>query len=206
MKVILLQDVDNLGDEGDIVAVKNGYGRNYLIPQGLAQMATKSAVKARQEEARQQVRKRAQMRENAEAVRQQLEQTEVVVEAKVGEENRIFGTVTPQQVALKLAMQGFNFERRQVTLSEDIRVIGVYTAHIKLFTDVIADVKVRVVPEGGEQPAANTTEETDAAPAEAAPADATTDEAPTAEAAPAEAPADESAPDEAAEKTETDAA
>lgn len=163
MKVILIQDVDNLGVEGDIVEVKNGYGRNFLIPQGLALMATKGAVKARQEEMRQQSRKRAQMKDDAEALKKQLEGEELVIEVKVGEENRIFGTVTPQQVALKLALEGYQIDRRNITISEDIRVIGVYTAHVKLHTDVVAPVKLRVVPEGGEVPVAE--------PAEAAPAD-----------------------------------
>ena len=148
MQVILLQDVDNLGEEGEIVTVKAGYGRNYLIPQGMARMATKGAVKARREEMRQQVRKRAQQQQNAEELKKQLEQTEVVVEAKVGEENRIFGTVTSQQVALKLAAQGFHIDRRDIELSEDIRLIGVYTAEVKLHPEVTAQLKVRVIPEG----------------------------------------------------------
>lgn len=147
MQVILLQDVDNLGDEGDIVSVKNGYGRNYLIPQGIAQLATDGAVRARREEMKQQARKRAQMKEDAEEVKKQLESTEVLVLAKVGEENRIFGTVTPQQIAVKLAQEGFNIDRRDITIEEDIRVIGVYTAKVRLHTDVTADLKVRVEPE-----------------------------------------------------------
>ncbi|MDX1545348.1 MAG: 50S ribosomal protein L9 [Rhodothermales bacterium] len=149
MKVILLQDVEKLGEEGEIVTVKAGYGRNYLIPQGIARLATDGVVKARREEIRQQARKRAQREADAVALKKQLEGTEVVVEARVGEENRIFGTVTPQQVALKLATQGFEIDRRQIELAEDIRVIGIYTAHVKLHTNVVADLKVRVIPEGG---------------------------------------------------------
>jgi large subunit ribosomal protein L9 len=147
MQVILLRDIDNLGDEGDIVTVKDGYGRNYLIPQGIAQLATEGAVRARREERRQQARKRAQMQEDAKEMKKQLENTEVLVLAKVGEENRIFGTVTSQQVAVKLAQQGFNIDRRDITIDEDIRVIGVYTAQVKLHPDVTADLKVRVEPE-----------------------------------------------------------
>ncbi|HMB89242.1 MAG TPA: 50S ribosomal protein L9 [Rhodothermales bacterium] len=159
MKVILLQDVDNLGEEGEIVTVKPGYGRNYLIPKGQALIATKGAVKARHEEMRQQARKRAQAKDDAEALKQQIEQGEVVVEAKVGEENRIFGTVTSQQVAVKLALQGYNIDRRNIELLEDIRMIGVYTANVKLHSDVTAQLKVRVVPEGGE--AADTSDAAD---------------------------------------------
>ncbi len=163
MKIILLEDVDSLGAEGDIVTVKAGYGRNFLIPKGLARVATKGAVKARHEEMRQQVRKRAQEKDNAEELKKQLEGTEIVVEARVGEENRIFGTVTAQQVAVKLALQGFDVDRRDVTLSEDIRVIGVYSADVKLFAGVHAQLKVRVVREGQpDEVAGDETEEAEA--------------------------------------------
>ncbi len=196
MKVILLQDVDNLGSEGEVVTVKDGFGRNYLIPKGWARMATKGAIKARQEEMRQQVRKRAQQREGADLLKRELEKVEVVVEARVGEENRIFGTVTPQQVSEKLVGHGFSIDRRHIRLNEDIRLIGVYTATVKVYAEVEAQVKVRVVPEGGVEaaPAAESAPATEAA--------ADTEAAPAAEAAPAtevvssaeSAPVAESAP------------
>jgi large subunit ribosomal protein L9 len=180
MKVILLQDVDNLGEEGEIVTVKPGFGRNFLIPQGQALIATKGAVKARHEEMRQQSRKRAQAKDDAVALKEQLEKTELVIEAKVGEENRIFGTVTSQQVAVKLALQGFNIDRRNIELNEDIRMVGVYTADVKVFSDVHAQVKVQVIPEGGEvADAIDAAPETAEAPKEAAAeAPGTTKEAP----------------------------
>ena len=148
MKVILLNDVKNLGSEGDVVSVKNGYGRNWLIPQGLAQMATPGVVRALEDQMRQQARRRAQERNNAEEIRNQLESVVVNVEAKVGAENRIFGTITPQQVALGLALQGFNIDRRTITLNEDIKVLGEYKATIKLHTEVHAELSVHVVPAG----------------------------------------------------------
>ena len=149
MKLILLQDVENLGEEGEIVTVKGGFGRNYLIPQRLAVMATAGAVRARKEEMRQVSRKRAQQKEGAEAVAKELEEMEVVVTAKVGEENRIFGTITAQQVAVALNTRGFDVDRRNVELSEDIRMIGVYPATVKLHPEVKATFKVRVMPESG---------------------------------------------------------
>lgn len=147
MKVILKQDVENLGAEGEIVTVKAGYGRNYLIPQGLAAMATAGSIKAQQEVRRQQSRKRAQEKEGAERVKEQLENTEVLVVAKVGEENRIFGTVTAQQLAVRLSDQGFHIDRRTIELDEEIRVIGVYAATIKLHPEVKARLTVRVEPD-----------------------------------------------------------
>ena len=78
---------------------------------------------------------------------------------KVGEENRIFGTVTSQQVAVKLALQGYNIDRRNIEMVEDVRMVGVYTANVKLHTDVVAQLKVRVVPEGGEAASTSTEDE-----------------------------------------------
>lgn len=146
MQVILLKEVEKLGEEGEIVSVKNGYGRNYLIPQGLARLATPGAIKAQKEEERQASRKRLQEKENAEQLAAEMANMELVVTAKVGEENRIFGTVTSQQVALQLATKGIQIDRRKIELDEDIKVIGVYTASVKLHPKVTATVKVRVEP------------------------------------------------------------
>lgn len=143
-----MNDVKNLGNEGDVVSVKNGYGRNWLIPQGLAQMATPGVVRALEDQMRQQARRRAQERNNAEEIRNQLENVVVKVEAKVGAENRIFGTITPQQVALGLALQGFKIDRRTVTLNEDIKVLGEYKATVKLHAEIHAQLSVHVVPAG----------------------------------------------------------
>jgi large subunit ribosomal protein L9 len=146
MKVILLQDVDNLGAEGDIVTVKDGYGRNFLIPQGLALMATTGTVKARQEEQRQAAHKISQQKGSAEELAKRLAQEEIVITARVGEENRIFGSITNQQIATALKEKGIDLDRRKIALDEDIRVIGVYTASIRLHPEVVAEVKVRVEP------------------------------------------------------------
>lgn len=149
MKLILLQDVENLGDEGDIVTVKDGYGRNYLIPQGLASVASQGAVRHREEIRRQRSRKIAKAREDAQSLKQALEKTKVVVAAKTGEENRIFGTVTSQQVAVELSKQGFEIDRKNIEIDEEIRMIGVYTATVSLHKGVEANVKIEVIPESG---------------------------------------------------------
>lgn len=147
MKVILLQHVDHLGDEGEIHEVADGYGRNYLIPQGKARMATEGAIRQVQEEDRQAARKRAQKKEDAEVVAQDLEDMQVVFTAKVGEEDRIFGTVTTQQIAVELANRGFDIDRRDIELSEEIRHIGTYTAMVQVHSDVTARLSVQVIPE-----------------------------------------------------------
>ncbi|HEX7070150.1 MAG TPA: 50S ribosomal protein L9 [Rhodothermales bacterium] len=147
MKLILKEDVEKLGEAGDVVTVKDGFGRNYLIPRGLARIATPGSIKAHEEEKRQQSRRLARKKEEALEVARQLEATEIPIQVKVGEENRIFGTVTSQQIATELTGRGFEVDRRKIELSEDIRVIGVYTASVKLHPEVTAQVKIRVIPE-----------------------------------------------------------
>ena len=151
MQVILLKDVEHLGQEGEVHEVADGYGRNYLIPQGMARMATEGAIKQVQEERRQARRKKVQEREDAEQVAEELADMELVFTAKVGEENRIFGTVTTQQIAVELDKRGFEVDRRDIELDEDIRYVGLYTASVKLHPDVEQRVKVRVIPESGDE-------------------------------------------------------
>ena len=146
MKVILKEDIPKLGDLGDIVTVKNGYGRNYLIPQKLAVQATPSAIREHEELMKQASRKLAKRKDELTVLAAELEKVEVAVQAKVGEENRIFGTVTPTQVAVQLGKQGFDIDRRRIDMVEEIKVIGVYTALIRLSSEISANVKVRVEP------------------------------------------------------------
>ncbi|MCH8122908.1 MAG: 50S ribosomal protein L9 [Bacteroidetes bacterium] len=147
MKVLLLQDIEDLGEAGEIISVKNGYGRNYLIPRGLVRLATSSVVKAWEEERRQKARKLAKHQEDAEVLAKEIEALELVITAKVGEENRIFGTITSQDIAQALAGHGIMVDRKQIQLEDDIRVLGVYTASAKIHPEVTAEVKVRVDPE-----------------------------------------------------------
>jgi len=147
MKVILLQEVENLGEEGEIVSVKNGYGRNFLIPRGMARLATKGAVKAWEEERRQASRKIAKRKEDAEELKRIIESLDVVVFAKVGEEGRIFGSVTTQNVADGLAAQGVDIDKKKIEINEEIRMIGVYSGTVKIHGDVSADVTIKVEPE-----------------------------------------------------------
>jgi large subunit ribosomal protein L9 len=147
MKVILLKNVDNLGEEGAVVTVKDGYGQNFLIPNGAARLATKNAIKAQQEEIRQASRKLSKKKDDALALSKQMASVEVVIQAKAGEENRIFGSVTTQHIADGLASLGFAVDRRKIELDEDIRLLGVYTAKVKIHAEVEAEVKVRVEAE-----------------------------------------------------------
>lgn len=147
MKILLLQDVENLGHEGDIVTVRDGYGRNYLIPGRMAVLASDSVVRHQEEIVRQRARKIAREIGDAERVKEQLEAAKVVIAAKVGQENRIFGTVTPTQIAEALGQQGFRIDRKHIAPDEDIRMLGVYTATVHVRKNVSASLKVEVVAE-----------------------------------------------------------
>lgn len=147
MKVILKEDLVNLGLAGQVVDVKAGYGRNFLIPRGFAVVANKSNTLRYAEEVRQQAHKLEAKRKDAEALAARLSSLELVIKMPVGEENRLFGTVTTQQVADALSAKGVDIDRRKITLSEEIRLTGVYPAHVKIHPEHIAEIKIVVEPD-----------------------------------------------------------
>ena len=146
MKVILKEDLSNLGSAGEVVEVKPGYARNYLIPQGLAYLASAASVR-RLEEERKQTEERAR-REYLEARRRasQLEGKRLVFHARAGEEGKLFGSVTNADVADRLNEQGLDFQidRRWIHLEEPLRQLGEFAVPVRLHTDVTVDVEVRV--------------------------------------------------------------
>lgn len=147
MKVILTADHDTLGLKGDVVDVKPGYGQNFLIPRQMAVVATKSTLKRYAEERRQAAHKVEAARGNAEKLAAKLDGTEVLIPVRTGEEDRIFGTITNQQVADELATMGYEIDRRKITISEDIRTTGEYSATVRVHPEITSEVKIRVVPE-----------------------------------------------------------
>ncbi len=148
MEIILKQDIQNLGNKDDIVAVKDGFARNYLIPKGLAMRATKSAKKMIEEVAKQRARKEEKERENAEAIAKKLEKVSLSISTKTSSKGKIFGSVTNLQIAEKLQDKGFGIDRKQVTISEDpIKEIGNYTAEVQLHKDVVVTINFEVVSE-----------------------------------------------------------
>ena len=147
MKLILREDVDKLGESGDIVEVKAGYGRNYLIPQGKAMMATEGALK-RVERMKEQAERRAELTvERAQDMAERLETTSVTIPVEVGEEERIHGSVTTQDIADALAEREINIDKRKITLDQEIKTLGEYTATINLISEIKAQIKVWVVKE-----------------------------------------------------------
>lgn len=147
MKLILREDVSKLGDSGDIVEVRAGYGRNYLIPQGKAMMATEGALK-QVERMKESAARRAEVTvENAQAMAERLETASVTIPVSVGEDERIHGSVTNQDVADALAERDINIDKRKITLDQDIKTLGEYTATVNLISEIKAEVKVWVVKE-----------------------------------------------------------
>ena len=145
MEVILRQAVENLGHPGDVVTVSNGYARNYLLPRGVAFQATEgnkkriSLEKARLEAAE------GQRRSSAEEIAKKLEEVSITFAARVGEEGKLFGSVTTGDIADQLAAQGFTIEKRLIDLHEPIKALGVYRVPIKLHADVKPEIKVWVI-------------------------------------------------------------
>ena len=146
MKVILTQDVKNLGYKDDVVVVKDGYGRNYLIPKGMAKLATEGALKMLAEDIRQREFKIEKLRKDAEVIAGKLNGTTVKVVTKAGASGKIFGSVTGLQIANALKDQGYDVDRRKIAV-DDIKNLGTYSADINLFKDITASVTVEVVSE-----------------------------------------------------------
>ena len=149
MEIILKEDVINLGYKNDLVKVKDGYGRNYLIPQGKAVIATESAKKVLAENERQRAHKLAKIKADAEAQAAKLNGVKVSISAKVNEDGTIFGGVGAAQVAEALAAKGFEVDRKAI-VAETVKAVGEYKATINLHKEVKAEVAFEVVAEAAE--------------------------------------------------------
>ncbi|QQL49643.1 50S ribosomal protein L9 [Mucilaginibacter ginkgonis] len=147
MDVILKQDVKNLGEKDDIVKVKPGYGRNFLIPQGVAILATESARKVLAENLKQAQFKQDKIRKDADALATQLENVKLTIGAKAGESGKIFGAINTIQVADALKKQGFDVDRRRITFDQEPKMVGEYTANLNLHKEVKVKVPFEVVAE-----------------------------------------------------------
>jgi len=147
MEIILKKDYENLGKAMEIVNVKDGYARNFLIPNDIAVIATESNKKRIAETKRMYEKKEAKLRADAAELAKKIEQTPCTIAVKVGEEEKIFGSVTSQDIAEFLKKEDFSVEKRFVKLEEPIKQLGVYTVEISLHKGVDAKLKVWVVKE-----------------------------------------------------------
>ena len=148
MEIILVQDLERLGNADDIITVKDGYARNYLIPQKRAIAATPTAKKVLAENIKQRAHKESKLREEAQAIAEKLVNKKIKIGAKVSTSGKIFGSVNTIQLAEAINKKGFEIDRKQIKLPGDsIKEVGTYTADVKLYKDVIVSIDFDVVGE-----------------------------------------------------------
>ena len=147
MELILLEDVANLGFKDDIVTVKNGYGQNYLIPQGMAKLATPSAKKMLAEELKQRANKLAKIKADAQAVADSLKDVTLQLSAKAAENGAIYGSISTKDIAEALDKKGFDIDKKKISLNTAVKALGGYTATVKLHREVSVEIPLTVVAE-----------------------------------------------------------
>ena len=148
--ILLREDVDALGGRGEIVKVKAGYARNYLLPQGLATLATKGTVKQIEQERAALLKRASEEKATAELQKEQMGTIELAFERKAGEGGTLFGSVTSMDIAEALQAKGYEIDRRRIALREAIKETGEYTVNVKLHREVVLQVPITVTAEGGE--------------------------------------------------------
>ena len=145
MKVLLKNDVPKIGRKGELLEVKEGYARNFLIPNGLAVEATGGTMKQYEEDKKAQERRKAKEKEDAQALAARIKGTTLTLRHKAGEEGRLFGSITSAEISEALKQKGFDIDRKHVILDEPIRLVGSHEVKIKLHTEVTASLHVEVV-------------------------------------------------------------
>jgi large subunit ribosomal protein L9 len=157
-KILLREDIENLGGRGEVVKVKSGYARNYLLPQGMATLATKSNMHQIEREREALLKKAAGERSTAEAQAAQMGGISLSFERRAGENGTLFGSVTTMDIAEALRGKGYEIDRRRIVMKDAIKETGDYTVSVKLHREVALQIPVSVTPEGGAPVAAPATE------------------------------------------------
>jgi large subunit ribosomal protein L9 len=147
MRIILRQDIETLGNIGDIVNVKPGYARNYLIPNQMAYFATEGAINKIEQEKKQYLVKMAEVKSTAEKLAEKFDELQVTIAMKVGEEGKLYGSVTTQMISSELALQGYEIDKRDITIVDPIKTLGVFQVKVKLHPEVAANLRVWVISE-----------------------------------------------------------
>jgi len=147
MKIILREDVQNVGVAGTVVSVRDGYARNFLIPRNFAIPATSNNIKTFEHEMRIAEIRRAKRRKDAETLKAKLERISCSISKKVGEQDKLFGSVTTHDIEKAFAAEGHQVDKKDILLTEPIKALGVYTVPVRIFDDVVANTKVWVVKE-----------------------------------------------------------
>ena len=145
MEIILLSDVENLGESGDVVTVKPGFARNKLIPQGLALRASNRNIAIASEKNRVAEAKLDRENQAMNALAKKLSKVEITIEVKVGDEEKMFGSITNKDIHKELMDKGFELERSQITIKDPIKTLGIYHIQVKVSKDIVSDVKLYVI-------------------------------------------------------------
>jgi large subunit ribosomal protein L9 len=144
MKVLLKQDVAKIGKKGELLEVKEGYARNFLIPNGLAVEASGGALKQLEEEKKAQDRRKLKEKEEAQALAEKIGNVSLVLRHKAGDEGRLFGSITSSEIAEGLKQKGFEVDKKKIVLDDPIRLVGDYTVKLKMHPEVSATINVQV--------------------------------------------------------------
>ena len=161
VKLILVESIHRLGEAGDLVSVKPGFARNFLLPQGKALLATESRVKEFEHKRRIAEEKAAKEQKDLEAVKQRLEALKIEIGARAGESGKLFGSVTAAQIADKVEAAGLKIDRRRIDLREPIKEVGEHKVSVRLLRELVASLTIVVVAEGGPSPEEEPEEEID---------------------------------------------
>ena len=159
VKLILVESIHRLGEAGDLVSVKPGFARNFLLPQGKALLATESRVKEFEHKRRIAEEKAAKEQKDLEAVKKRLEALKIEIGARAGESGKLFGSVTAAQIADKVEAAGIKIDRRRIDLREPIKEVGEHKVSVKLLRELVAQLSINVVAESGPAPEEETPEE-----------------------------------------------
>jgi large subunit ribosomal protein L9 len=151
MKIILQKDVDELGFEGDIIEVARGYARNYLIPKGIAVEATPQNIKAFELKKKKIEARKLKEKEQALKLKDKIEEIEIVLKRKAGEEDKLYGSVTNMDIALELEKMGISIDRKKILLDKPIKNLGEFNVAIKLYPEVLANLRLKILPEEKEE-------------------------------------------------------
>ena len=145
MKIILLSDVENLGESGDVIAVNPGYARNKLIPQGLALRASNRNIAVANENKKVATAKLERENQALNVLAKKLSKVEITIEVKVGDEEKMFGSITNKDIHKELIDKGFELEKNQISIEEPIKALGIYHINVKISKDITSDVKLYVI-------------------------------------------------------------
>ena len=145
MEVILLKDVEKVGRKGDVLRVRDGFGRNFLLPQGFALLSTRSNQKFIEEQKARTSKRRSAEKQKAEDQAEKLKELKLTVEAAAGEQDKLFGSVTADDIREALAKKGYLVDKKHIHLKEAIRTLGVHTASVEIYPQVKANISIEVI-------------------------------------------------------------